>query len=105
MTIGVGSSTATGTYPITVTGTGTSATHTTSVTLTVTAAPQGVVNGGFETGSLSGWSASGAFLPVIGTTAHSGSYAARLGSTNPVNGNSTLSQTVAVPAGTSRLTF
>jgi len=105
MTIGVGSSTATGTYPITVTGTGASATHTTSVTLTVTAAPQGVVNGGFETGSLSGWSASGAFLPVIGTTAHSGSYAARLGSTNPVNGNSTLSQTVAVPAGTSRLTF
>src|SRR5207248_2620361 len=41
----------------------------------------------------------------IGTTAHTGSYSARIGSTNPVNGNSTLTQTVTVPAGTSSLTF
>jgi hypothetical protein len=53
MTVGVGSSTATGSYTITVTGTGTSTTHATTVALTVTTAPQGVVNGGFETGNLS----------------------------------------------------
>src|SRR5207247_1238998 len=85
--------------------TGPSATHTTSVTLTVTAAPQGVVNGDFEAGTLSGWSTSGAFTPLVVTTVHSGSYAAQVGSGSPVNGNSTLTQTVAIPSGNSRLTF
>ena len=70
-----------------------------------TPAPSVVANGGFETGSLSGWSPSGAFSPVVSTTPHSGSYSARVGSTSAVNGNSTLTQTVAVPAGTSALTF
>jgi len=70
-----------------------------------TAPPNVVQNGGFETGSLSSWSASGAFTPLIVTTAHSGSYSARLGSTSAVNGNSTLTQTVTVPSGTSTLTF
>jgi len=42
---------------------------------------------------------------VISTTAHSGGYSARLGSTSPVNGNSTLTQTVAIPSGTSTLSF
>ena len=64
-----------------------------------------VQNGGFETGTLSSWSASGAFLPVASTTAHSGSYSARLGSTNAVNGNSTLTQQVTVPSGSPTLTF
>jgi hypothetical protein len=107
MTVGVGSATPTGSYTITVTGTGTSATHTTTVGLTVTAPPPpgAVVNGGFETGDLSGWSPSGAFTPVVSTTAHGGSYSARLGSTSAVNGNSTLAQTVAIPSGSSRLTF
>jgi len=105
MTVSVGSGVATGGYTITVTGTGTTATHTTTVGLTVTTAPQGVVNGGFETGNLSGWAASGAFTPVISTTPHSGTYSARIGSTSPVNGNSTLTQTVAIPSGNSRLTF
>src|SRR5207245_2369103 len=47
----------------------------------------------------------GAFLPVVSTTAHSGTYAARLGSTSAVNGNSTLTQTVTVPAGSPTLSL
>jgi hypothetical protein len=106
MTIIVGAATATGNYTITVTGTGTSATHATTVALTVTAPSAGnVVNGGFETGNLSGWTPSGAFTPVISTSPHTGSYAARLGSTGAVNGDSILTQTVAIPSGSSRLTF
>ena len=72
---------------------------------TYTPAANVVQNPGFETGSLSSWSASGAFLPVVSTTAHTGSYSARLGSTSAVNGNSTLTQTVTVPSGTSTLSF
>src|SRR5207245_1762379 len=105
MTVAVGSGTVAGSYTITVTGTGSSATQTTTVSLTVTAAPPGVLNGGFETGDLSGWSMSGAFTPVVGTSAHTGSYSARVGSTSAVNGNSTLTQTVAIPSGSSRLAF
>src|SRR5207244_4048607 len=102
MTITVGAATATGGYTLTVTGTGTSATHTTTVALTVTAPSAGnVVNGGFETGDLSGWTPSGAYTPVVGTSAHTGSYAARLGSTSAVHGDSTLKQTVASPSGSS----
>jgi len=70
-----------------------------------TPTPNVVQNAGFETGSLSSWTASGAFMPLISTTPHTGSYAARLGSTNAVNGNSTLTQTVAVPSGSSTLSF
>jgi serine protease len=75
------------------------------VALTVTTAPQGVANGGFETGTLSSWTASGAFLPRVSTTAHTGGSSAQIGSAGPVNGNSTLTQSVAIPAGNSRLTF
>jgi hypothetical protein len=107
MTVSVGSSTTAGTYPITVTGAGTSATHTTTVTLTVTgtAPPGAIVNGGFETGTTSGWTSSGVLAPVVITTPHSGSYSARLGSSTAYNGDSTLKQTIVVPSGNSRLTF
>jgi len=104
MNVVVGAATPIGSYTITVTGTGTGATHATTVSLTVTSS-QGVVNGGFETGSLSSWTASGAFAPAISTTPHSGTYSAKLGSTSPVNGDSTLTQPVTIPSGTSQLSF
>ena len=107
MTVSVGTSTTAGTYSITVTGTGSTATHTTVVSLTVTTPPPpgGVVNGGFETGSLSGWTASGVVTPKVVTTAHGGLYSAQLGASTAYSGNSTLAQTVVIPAGNSRLTF
>ena len=104
MTVAAGAATTPGTYSITVTGAGTSATHATTVSLTVVSSG-GLFNGGFETGNFSGWGASGAFTPVIGTTAHTGTYSARLGSTSPVNGDSTLTQAVIVPSGSPKVTF
>ena len=107
MTVAVGASTAAGSYTLTVTGTGSAgATHSTSVALTVTAAAPGVANGGFEAGTLAGWSASGVLLPrVVSAPVHSGSYAAQLGAASAYNGNSTLTQTTAIPTGSSRLSF
>ncbi|HEX6547967.1 MAG TPA: hypothetical protein VF134_04425 [Candidatus Dormibacteraeota bacterium] len=63
-----------------------------------------VANPGFETGNLSGWTASGAAYGVS-TTAHSGSYSALLGSTSPTNGSSSIAQTFAIPSGANTLSF
>jgi subtilase family serine protease len=65
----------------------------------------GVTNGGFETGSLSGWTASGAATKVATTGAHSGTDAAMLGATTPTNGDSSIAQTFTAPAGTGTLSF
>ena len=97
---------AAGPYTITVTGTEGSATHATSVTLTVTAVSGGgVLNGGFETGSLSGWTASGASATVVSGGCHGGTFCARLGSTTATNGDSSIAQTFTVPSGASTVSF
>ncbi len=99
LTLTAGAATTAGTYPITVTATG-SATHSTSVSFTVTAAPpsgQAVTNGGFETGFNPGWSTAGASETVV-AGGHNSNFAARLGNTTATNGDSTMSQTITVPA-------
>jgi hypothetical protein len=103
LTADVGASTSPGSYTLTVTGTGSTGTHMTSVTLVV-AASDAVTNGGLESG-LSGWTASGAVAPVVVSGGHSGASSARVGSPSPFNGNSTLTQTITVPAGAPTLTY
>ena len=104
MTINAGTAVA-GSYTVTVTGTGTSATHSTNIALTITSAGgSGITNGGFETGNLNGWTPSGASATVV-TGGHSGTYAARLGSTSPTNGNSNITQTFTAPTGATGISF
>jgi hypothetical protein len=66
-----------------------------------------ITNGGFETGTLTGWSCGGqaAACSITTTNPHSGQYAAMLGSASPTNGTSSLTQTFAAPAGSSSLSF
>ena len=81
-TFATSSSTAAGTYPIAITGTGSSGTESATYTLTVTAGGSGggsggsgsLVNGNFETGSLSPWTCQSGDS-VQSTTVHSGEYA------------------------------
>ena len=72
------SSTASGTYPITITGTGSSASETATYTLTVTGGTTSsggsLVNGNFETDSLSPWTCQSGDA-VQATTVYAGKYA------------------------------
>ena len=84
---------------------GTSSTVTVTVNNTVT---QLIQNGGFETGTLTNWSATGAYLPFV-TTGHAqyGTYSAQLGAssgTEPVS-DSALYQTVTIPSNAAKATL
>jgi len=106
LTVSVGSSVATGSYTVTVKGTEGSAQHSTSVAVTVTSSGGGggsIVNGGFETGTFSGWTVSG--TTSISRTAHSGTYSGQAGANTPTNGSSSIKQTFTAASGTSTLTF
>jgi hypothetical protein len=90
---------ASGTFPITVTGTASSGSHTTTYTLTVTGGtgppppPNGLVNGGFETGGLGPWTAQSGTV-VVGTPVHAGSHALSVNATSAQTGEA--DQTITV---------
>ncbi|WP_208641991.1 beta strand repeat-containing protein, partial [Arthrobacter oryzae] len=100
------------TYTFTVTatnavGTSPASAASNSVTPAGTTGGTTITNGGFESG-LTAWSTGGVRAPVASTTAHTGTRSALLGlasGTEPL-GDSSLSQTITVPAtGTSTLSF
>ncbi|MFJ7248865.1 putative Ig domain-containing protein [Kitasatospora sp. NPDC098652] len=102
-----GTPTTAGTSSVTVTATDTTgAAGSTTFSWTESGGSGGgnaITNGGFETGSLSGWTAAGSTSATTGA-AHSGSYGAMVGSTNPT-GDSSVTQTFTAPTGSSKLSF
>ena len=102
LTITVASGTAAGSATLTVTGTEGAASHSATVALTITGGGGGggaLTNGGFESGSLSGWTTAGASETAVNSGCHSGTWCARLGSTSPTNGDSTITQTFTAATG------
>ena len=71
----------------------------------VTIVTAGIVNGGFETGTLFGWTPSGASASVTTTGPHSGTHAALLGSAAATNGDSTIAQAFIAPWNATHLSF
>ena len=75
------------------------------VALVLATGGDAIGNGGFETGDLTSWTASGVLAPTTSPVGHSGGTSAHLGSEIAFDGNSTLAQTVVVPGGKPTLTF
>jgi serine protease len=104
-----GTPTTAGTSSVTVKATDTTgASGTTSFSWTVNptgGGGGGITNGNFESGSLSGWTASGAATSVSSSGCHSGIYCALLGSGSPTNGDSSIAQTFTVPSGDGSVSF
>jgi hypothetical protein len=100
LTVSAAYGTVPGSYPVTVTGTEGSVSHSTSVVVTVTL--KGIVNGGFEAGDLTGWTATG--VAAVVPHPHAGVFAGQVGSSS-ASATSTLAQTFTVPASGGKLTF
>jgi hypothetical protein len=104
VTIGAPFSASPGQYTVTVAGTAGSITHSTTVVVTVTS--KGLVNGGFESGDLTGWSPTGPVIVV--NYPHGGTYSAEVGTPGlptPTVGDSVLTQTFDVPSSAGKLVF
>lgn len=65
----------------------------------------GITNGGFETGSLSGWTPSGSSASVSTTNQMGGYYAAQIGNPTASNGDSAVSQTFTAGSTATTLSF
>ncbi|WP_316524713.1 carbohydrate binding domain-containing protein [Kitasatospora brasiliensis] len=100
LNIATTSAAAAGTYPLTVTATGASGSHTATYSLTVTGTgpTTGLVNGDFESGSLSPWTCQSGGA-VVSTPVHSGTHALQAAATASQTGE--CSQTVTLKPNTS----
>ncbi len=103
------SSAVAGNYALVITGTAATGSHTASVSLTITSGGTGggtsITNGDFETGTLSGWTATGAAETVATAGCHGGTHCAQLGSTSATNGDSSIAQTFTAAAGVTGLSL
>jgi hypothetical protein len=99
LTVSASSTAAAGTYPITVTGSAASGSHSATYSLTVTGTGGGggsgsLVNGNFETGSLSPWTCQPGGA-VVSTPVHAGTHALQVAPTSSQTGQCAQTLTLA----------